>query len=153
MIRLFWCVGGGGSDRVEIKRCGVSLSHTAEYGFFVEQRLGFTSSFPEVTGTIVFFVGSAGDTFIQGFHEPADIKKTFTPVVDKQIRLIAFVWLNSLMIEVFVRNVIAGTTLMCPANNLDCRLPAILYWLEITEIKCSGKANCAMCVPKTIVQE
>ena len=73
-----------------------------------------------MAGTIVFFVGSAGDAFIQGFHEPADIKKAFTPVVDKEIQLIAFVRLNGLMIEALVRNVIAGHHLMCPSNNLDC---------------------------------
>ena len=97
MIRLFWRVSRAGSHWVEI-----DVSHATEYRLLIKQGLGLVASFPEVTGAIVFSVGSASNTFIEGFHEPADIKQPISSAINEEIHLIAFVGLNGLMLGVLV---------------------------------------------------
>jgi hypothetical protein len=97
----------------------VNVCHATEYRLLIKQGLGLVASLPEVAGAIVFSVGSASDAFIEEFHKPADIKESFSPAINEEVHLIAFVRLNGLMVGVLMCNLIARHHLMRPTHDID----------------------------------
>jgi len=127
--RIVWIFGGGGhccSDRVQI-----NIGHSTEYGFLIEQSLAFEAWFPEVPGTLIFFIGTTSDAFIEELHERTDTEQALPPFVYKQIQLFSLPGFEWLVVEISLRDIIASNQLVC---SLDDRFRRVFHSIIMPDV-------------------
>ena len=113
IVRCLACWRHGGSNGIEI-----NVAHTTQDRFLIKKRLRFEPRFPEMPGTVVFFVSPPGNPFIEHVHEPADAVESGTPGVDQGVECFLLVRFERFIVTEFMRD-FSTAEILCQRSTIE----------------------------------